>query len=438
MSGPCLWWSHHLKWNGLLSACEEATQFQNTLGSSKHTVDERNPAPVDRWFTLLFIGFLWLPTIQGGPGFLPSSAACDLGLSPITNTLEVPVESWNISFTIYQDLHIHTYVYHYTYHIISYHIISYHVMSCHVISISYQCHINVISMSYQCHVISPLIAKHQRNSPRPIASSCRWHNARLAWSAERSACPGSNGETMGKVDLMLPGRQGKTMENHWKERWWKMGLEPNETNWSKIGDFEMTWAVKKLGSGQPNTDKGPRVKWPRHNRVPELSHMNGELYNHGCIITIWTVMFSSKRWENIRPSQGCLCDLKCIALDQCRSTVWRVQPTAGKSEEIRKGSPELRILKIEYNGLKSHFPHENCQKLGSHPPFSDPFGSVALPPLPACACSVPPSISNATIAALPSVCKRCDTWNEPKMQQNFRCQIQHMCVCMCNIYIYVL
>ena len=166
--------------------------------------------------------------------------------------------------------------------------------------------------------------------------------------------------------------------------------------------------------------------------------MNGELYNHGCIITIWTVMFSSKRWENIRPSQGCLCDLKCIALDQCRSTVWRVQPTAGKSEEIRKGSPELRILKIEYNGLKSHFPHENCQKLGSHPPFSDPFGSVALPPLPACACSVPPSISNATIAALPSVCKRCDTWNEPKMQQNFRCQIQHMCVCMCNIYIYVL
>ena len=35
-----------------------------------HTVDGRNPAPVDRWFIPLFIGFL---TFQGGAGFLPST-----------------------------------------------------------------------------------------------------------------------------------------------------------------------------------------------------------------------------------------------------------------------------------------------------------------------------------------------------------------------------
>ena len=36
------------------------------------TVDGRNPAPVDRWFIPLFIGFQ-LSTIQGGAGFLPST-----------------------------------------------------------------------------------------------------------------------------------------------------------------------------------------------------------------------------------------------------------------------------------------------------------------------------------------------------------------------------
>ena len=36
----------------------------------EHTVDGRNPAPVDTWFIPLFIGF---QTIQGGAGFLPST-----------------------------------------------------------------------------------------------------------------------------------------------------------------------------------------------------------------------------------------------------------------------------------------------------------------------------------------------------------------------------
>ena len=37
------------------------------------TVDGRNPAPVDRWFIPLFIGFQHVSTIQGGAGFLPST-----------------------------------------------------------------------------------------------------------------------------------------------------------------------------------------------------------------------------------------------------------------------------------------------------------------------------------------------------------------------------
>jgi hypothetical protein len=36
-------------------------------------VDGRNPAPVDRWFIPLFIGFQWVSNIQGGAGFLPST-----------------------------------------------------------------------------------------------------------------------------------------------------------------------------------------------------------------------------------------------------------------------------------------------------------------------------------------------------------------------------
>ena len=130
MSGPCLWWSHHLKWNGLLSACEEATQFQNTLGSSKHTVDERNPAPVDRWFTLLFIGFLWLPTIQGGPGFFSIFWS-------LSNHKHPRNPSWVLKYIIhyiwrstYTHICISLYIsYHIIYHIISYHIsyIIYHI-----------------------------------------------------------------------------------------------------------------------------------------------------------------------------------------------------------------------------------------------------------------------------------------------------------------------
>ena len=219
MSGPCLWWSHHLKWNGLLSACEEATQFQNTLGSSKHTVDERNPAPVDRWFTLLFIGFLWFPTIQGGPGFLPSSAACDLGLSPITNALEIPVESWNISFTIYQDLHIHTYVYHYTYHIMSYHIISIHIMS-------YQCHI------MSCHI--PTNSKTSTKLSTTHRLQLQMAQRQIGMERREERLPGiqwgNHGETYGSWSYA----SRTSRENHGKPLERKMMKDGAGTEWNQL------------------------------------------------------------------------------------------------------------------------------------------------------------------------------------------------------------
>ena len=46
-----------------------------------HTVDGRNPAPVDRWFTPLFIGF---QPSKGGAGFLPSTV-CDMLISVKTD-----------------------------------------------------------------------------------------------------------------------------------------------------------------------------------------------------------------------------------------------------------------------------------------------------------------------------------------------------------------
>ena len=41
-----------------------------------HTVDGRNPAPVDRWFIPLFIRFQHVSTNQGGARFLPPTVPC--------------------------------------------------------------------------------------------------------------------------------------------------------------------------------------------------------------------------------------------------------------------------------------------------------------------------------------------------------------------------
>ena len=39
------------------------------------TVDGRDPAPVDRWFIPLFLGFQWVSTTQSAAGFLPSTVS---------------------------------------------------------------------------------------------------------------------------------------------------------------------------------------------------------------------------------------------------------------------------------------------------------------------------------------------------------------------------
>ena len=56
----------------------------------------RNPAPVDRWFILVFIGFLHLSTIPGGAGFrwpihsMPTFTQCFCVLFVLLETMIFP------------------------------------------------------------------------------------------------------------------------------------------------------------------------------------------------------------------------------------------------------------------------------------------------------------------------------------------------------------
>ena len=51
------------------SGCHRINQQALTSVESLHTADGRNPAPVDRWCTIIHR----VSTIQGGAGFLPST-----------------------------------------------------------------------------------------------------------------------------------------------------------------------------------------------------------------------------------------------------------------------------------------------------------------------------------------------------------------------------